>query len=242
MSARFDPGHPVTYYSADWGQLHLVVLDTFDKTGPSLDPRQDTVSAAQLEWLKADLDAARARGQLIFASLHHGHASHATGPSAHGPSALVGAQVIPELALRGTIASFAGHDHIYERGCAGSVDYFVAGGGGAPLYEVDAGNDPSVFLAQATLEYSLITVEGRQVTGVTKDTRGNVIDSFALPTPGCQLQQLDAGVVDDGGVVDAGHDHPPPLSRGGSCGSTGAGSILALLPLALFARRRRTRA
>ena len=73
---RFDPGGTVRYYGADWGQLHFTVLDTFDKTGPSVDPKTDTISDAQMEWMKADLDAAHARGQLIFVSLHHGAVIH----------------------------------------------------------------------------------------------------------------------------------------------------------------------
>jgi hypothetical protein len=113
-----------------------------------------------MEWMKADLDDAHARGQILFVSLHHGAVSHAVGPDAHGGSALVAGQVIPELAARHVAAVFAGHDHIYERGCTGGVDYFVAGGGGAPLYPVqDGGLPPSVYALQSTHEYSVITVQ-----------------------------------------------------------------------------------
>src|SRR5205823_3804303 len=84
--------------------------------------------AAQLEWLKADLDAAQARKQIIFVSLHHGAVSHASGPEAHGGSDLVRNQVVPELQQRHVAAMFAGHDHIYEHGCIAGVDYSVAGG------------------------------------------------------------------------------------------------------------------
>src|SRR5436309_3228841 len=88
------PSGGVRYFSRDWGQVHFAVLDTFDQTGPAVDPKLDTVSAAQLEWLKADLDAAQARRQIIFVSLHHGAVSHATGPEAHGGSDLVRKQVV----------------------------------------------------------------------------------------------------------------------------------------------------
>ena len=98
---RFDSTGAVRYYSTDWAQIHLAVLDTFDATAPAFDGNSDTISDAQLEWLKADLDDARSRGQLIFAVLHHGHASHATGSSAHGGSSLVRIKVIPELVSRG---------------------------------------------------------------------------------------------------------------------------------------------
>ena len=46
--------------------------------------------------MKADLDAARAKRQTIFISLHHGAVSHAVGPAAHGGSELILNEVIPE--------------------------------------------------------------------------------------------------------------------------------------------------
>ena len=238
---RFDPTASVSYYSTDWAQLHLVSLDTFDATGPNVDPKHDTISAAQFEWLKSDLDDALRRGQLIFVSLHHGAVSHATGPDAHGGSDLVRTQVIPELNARGVTAVFAGHDHIYERGCSDGMDYFVAGGGGAPLYPVaDGGPDPTILALKSTLEYSVLTVTGRKVAGYTKDTQGYVIDTFDLPTQNCQH---DAGVPaqpdggsPDAGQADAGSTGTTP--RGGSCGSAGAATLLSLLPL-LWRRRRK---
>ena len=237
---RFDPGGSVRYYGADWGQLHFTVLDTFDKTGPSIDPKTDTISDAQMEWMKADLDAAHARGQLIFVSLHHGAVSHAVGPDAQGGSALIAGQVVPELAYRHAVAMFAGHDHIYERGCTAGVDYFVAGGGGAPLYPVaDGGVPPSVHQLRSTLAYTVITVTGRNVTGVTRNSRSEVIEEFSLPSPGCQF---DGGMPDpapDGGADAGGSTSVTTTPGARSCGSAGAATLICLVPFALLVRRRR---
>ena len=234
-----DPGGSVRYYSADWGAVHLVSLDTFDQTGPAIDPKLDTISDAQLEWMKADLDAARARRQTIFISLHHGAVSHAVGPDAHGGSQLILNEVIPELAARHVTAAFAGHDHIYERGCTFGVDYFVAGGGGAPLYPVaDGGLPPSVLSLHSTLAYSVITVQGASVSGLTKNEHGIQIDSFVLPSAGCQS---DAGIDDplpDAGQPDAGGTGTTTTTAR-ACGSAGAATLLCLLPLAFLRRRRR---
>jgi hypothetical protein len=213
---RFDPTTLVRYYSADWGQVHLAVLDTFDQTGPTIDSNTDTISDAQLQWLRTDLDAAKARGQLLFVSLHHGARSHATGADAHGGSPLILSQVVPELQSRGVVAMFAGHDHIYERGCVGGVDYFVAGGGGAPLYPVDAGTDPTVYAARSTLEYSVITVDGASVTGITKTPSGESIDSFSLPTVACHPAVIEAP---DGGTTTT-----TPIRE--SCGTSGLVTLL----------------
>ena len=241
---RFDAAAAVRYYSADWGQIHLAVMDTFDSTAPAYDGNTDTISEAQLEWLKADLDDARARGQLLFAVLHHGHASHATGSSAHGGSVLVRTKVIPELVSRGVVAVFAGHDHMYERGCSAGIDYFVAGGGGAPLYPVDASGE-GVLFAKSTLEYSVITVTGALVTGVTRDPGGAVLDSFHLPTAGCQPVAPDGGTPDagvgsgDAGAPDAGTSPPPGGPH--SCTTAGASPLWALFAFALWRKRRAAR-
>jgi hypothetical protein len=249
---RFDPtpNGGVRYFSRDWGQVHVAVLDTFDQTGPAVDPKLDTISSAQMEWLKADLDAAQARKQIIFVSLHHGAVSHASGPDAHGGSDLVRNQVVPELQQRHVAAMFAGHDHIYEHGCIAGVDYFVAGGGGAPLYPVtDAGLPDTVYSLSSTLEYSVITVDGGTVSGITRNANGTQIESFTLPSSGCQP---DAGVWDiglsdggtDGGVADAGSGSGGGTSgaTARACGSSGTATLLCLLPLLLLLVRRRATA
>ena len=233
-----DPGASVRYYSADWGPLHLVALDTFDQTGLAIDPKLDTISDAQLEWMKADLDAARARGLINLVTLHHGSQSHAVGPDAHGGSQLVQDIVIPELSARHVDAVFAGHDHMYERGCTFGVDYFVAGGGGAPLYPVaDGGVPASVLSLHSTLEYSVISVNDGAISGVTKNEHGSTIDTFTLPSPGCQT---DAGYIPipaDAGVPDAGST-PSTTTAPKSCGSAGMATLLSMLPLLFFRRRR----
>lgn len=243
----FNQSQPVRYYGADWGPVHLAVLDSYDSTIPAIDGDKDSISAAQMEWLKADLDAARRRGAVPFVALHRGAYSHASGPGAHGGSALVRAQVMPELQARGVLAVFAGHDHIHERGCHGDVDSFVAGGGGAPLYSVDAGGDPGVLFAKAAHSYTVIDVKGRAVTGVTKAPDGTVLDTFSLPTPGCDHGQLEAGA---GGAPDGGSDGgpdagappaAPPAASG--CSSGGPATLLLLAPLLLaLGLRRRAKA
>jgi hypothetical protein len=46
---------------------------------------------------------------------------------------------VPILAAHGVNLLFSGHDHIYQRGKAGGLDYVVTGGGGAPLYRIRCG-------------------------------------------------------------------------------------------------------
>lgn len=178
----FDPAKLVRFSSMDWGQVHVALVDTFDTT------RTDSalnlglaggVSDAQVEWLKADLAAAKARGQLLFAAMHQGPWSHPAEHVGHGGSVEVQRKVVPVLTEDGVLATFAGHDHYYERGRLEGLDYFVVGGGGAPLYDVNAAA-PGVLAAKKTLSYVVIEVLGRKVTGYARDADGTVIDRFEL--------------------------------------------------------------
>ena len=244
------PTNTVKYGAYDWGNAHLVLLDTFDSSLPGV----EGISAAQLEWMKADLDAAKSAGRQIFAVTHHGPYSH----SNHGPNLQAQQLLVPELTSRGARAIFQGHDHVYERGCSGGIDYLIAGGGGAPLYSVDA-NGAGVLKAIADYSYVVVTVNGDAVTGEMKLTDGGVFDRFSLPTGVCSDGGVpDSGVPDagapdagapDGGSHDAGSDPDggnATLSPGGcSCGS-GPAAAWSLLPLsallvALRSRRRRQR-
>jgi len=108
------------WYAFDVGGVHFVNLDS---------NRYD--DDRQLEWLRADLADARARGvRAIFAAAHHGPFSR--GP--HGGDPTAAARYVPVLVAARASLFFSGHDHLYERGESGGLGYVVAGGGGAPLY------------------------------------------------------------------------------------------------------------
>lgn len=125
-----NPAGTEGYYSVDYGNAHIVSLDT-DGSG--------TVSAAMTSWLAQDLAATTRFWKFVF--FHH--AIYTSGP--HGGDAYV-------LPLRNTLAPifeqynvdvvFNGHDHTYERSTprkdyvpsSRGVTYIVTGGGGAPLY------------------------------------------------------------------------------------------------------------
>ena len=119
--------HPAgaTWWSFDVSGVHFVLLDS--------DQYKD---AAQLEWLKADLAAARQRKvRAMFACVHHGPWSSGL----HGDNPLAIAQYAPVLDAGGVTVLFAGHDHHYERGKVGNLNYFISGGGGAELRPAHCG-------------------------------------------------------------------------------------------------------
>ena len=202
------------YSSMDWGQAHFVFLDTFESTLPDT----EGISSAQVEWMKADLDAAKAQGQLLFAVMHHGPYSH----SQHGPNPQAQQLLVPELVSRGVKAIFQGHDHVYERGCGGGLDYLLAGGGGAPLYSVDA-SGAGVQKAVSDYSYAVVEVDGDQVRGTAKLVDGGILETFSLPSGACS----DAGIV---GTPDGGPDGGQPDAGPFDAGTTDAGQIDAGQP------------
>lgn len=113
------------YTSFDWGGVHFVILDT------------NQLDRTQRDWLTRDLAAARKRRpRAIFAVCHDGPWSHGV----HGGSRTMERDFAPVMASGGVDVVFGGHDHLYERGVGatpgGPLPYIVAGGGGAPLYNL----------------------------------------------------------------------------------------------------------
>ncbi len=113
------------WHSHDVGDVHLAMLDSnaYDEQ-------------AQLDWLDADLSAARARGaRVLIAVTHDGPFSRGT----HGGNARAAADYVPVLVRHRAALILSGHDHLYQRGRQGGLDYVVSGGGGAPLYAITCG-------------------------------------------------------------------------------------------------------
>jgi len=221
MNAPGFDGSPHPYYaSVEWGQVHVAFVDAFEGPPTSLGfgGRAPAVSPSQLAWLESDLANARESGRIVFLVAHQGPYSHSNDASAHGGSPDVRDRVVPLMLRYGVRAVFAGHDHYYQRGHEGCVDYFVVGGGGAPMYEPDA-SAPGVAVAVKAPSYAVVTVDGQRATLLAKKTDGTLIDSFELREPDgteCGVPPLrppetpDAGIDTDAGFpVDAGNSSSP---------------------------------
>ncbi len=118
--ALFGPLDPVsapTWHSFDVAGVHFIALDSNQYRAP-----------AQLEWLKADL-ARHKDARAIIAYAHEG----AYSSGAHGDNETAKADYAPVLERAGAMLYVGGHDHHYERGRVGKLEYIVSGGGGAEL-------------------------------------------------------------------------------------------------------------
>jgi predicted phosphodiesterase len=169
-----NPANTERYYSFDWGNAHFTALDF--NTGPD---------STQLEWLQNDLASTDKTWKIVF---YH-QAIYSSGP--HGYESWVEAKralLAPIFEQHDVDLVINGHDHDYERTLPiNDVVYFVTGGGGASLYQVN----PQPFSAYAETTYNtvFVTVEGCVLTAMGIKPDGTVFDATTLtkvcvvPTP-----------------------------------------------------------
>lgn len=116
-----------TYYSFDYNNIHVAVLDTNDLDG------DNKLSADQVEWLKADMAASDADWKIVVE-----HKSLYSNGSHYKDSDVVAlrAQLPPIFSALGIDLVFAGHDHTYLRTTVDGVKYIIAGTSGVRYYNV----------------------------------------------------------------------------------------------------------
>jgi 3',5'-cyclic AMP phosphodiesterase CpdA len=118
------------YGSFDAGGAHFIALDTAQVCS------EDRLDAQQLAWLENDLEANKnARAIFVFS-----HTEFFTSPTIDEddgrfhPEIQGKAELIALFRRYPVRAVFSGHEHLYSHETHDGIDYFIAGGGGAPLY------------------------------------------------------------------------------------------------------------
>ena len=113
------------FYSLDISGVHLLAIDS-----------NQIHRREQLHWLAADLQAAEGRHvRATLAWMHDGPFS--TGY--HGGNTTAVRDLVPLLERYHVSLLVSGHDHDYERGRRGTLNYVVTGGGGAELRPLRCG-------------------------------------------------------------------------------------------------------
>lgn len=249
------------YYSFDWGDLHVVVLDS--NCLDPLDPEPvGCTGAGMIQWLEQDLSRTSAPWKVV--TLHR----PAVASGRYGPSPEVAAALIPVAERHGVDIVFQGHNHFYERtwpmrgGAAVQRDYrsprgpvYVSSGGGGDWVYDSPPNQPawSAFRATAfqhlvmTLADGSLVVESIRPDGTVLDTFNIQKDVPPLPAPPPPPPPPADGGEGDG----PGGGTPPPSTGepqpgdppGGPSGCGGGvavgGTLPVLAALALVRARRR---
>lgn len=162
---RNNPEKTEQYYSFDYGDAHVICLNTETDFAPG---------SAQYSWLQGDLERSQsARWRIVF--FHRPPYSS----SKHGSSMKARNAFAPLFERYGVRLVFSGHDHNYERSVpVNGVTYIVSGAGGAPLYS-PKGESWTAFKA-SEFGYCKIDVTEKALHGSFITHEGVTRDTFAI--------------------------------------------------------------
>lgn len=149
------------WYSYDWGDVHLVALDS-ERIGP-----------VQADWLDADLTANRLPWVIVY--LHRPPFTSGE----HGSDGNVRQYFVPLFVRHHVPLVLSGHDHDYERSVPqDGVTYVVSGGGGRGTREL--GRSSFTAFSEAVCHFLFVSVEGDQLTLHAIDGVGQEFDGLVL--------------------------------------------------------------
>jgi hypothetical protein len=161
------------YYSFDYGNAHVVVLDSNTSLRPG---------SAQHAFLAADLAASTARW--TFVAFHH--SIYSSGE--HASNLSIRERILPLLDGHDVDIVFMGHDHDYERTHPLRADqisapgegtvYVTTGGGGAKLRPVVASGFTAY--AESALHFVRVQVAGGALALEMVRADGTIADTFAF--------------------------------------------------------------
>lgn len=152
---------PERYYSLDWGDVHIVALDT---TGGW---------AEQAAWLERDLSANRQRFTIVIG--HHPMYTN----SIRGPHMALRRRFWPLLAAHRVNLVVMGHEHHYERFARRSgIIHIVSGGGGGRLTRIYS--KASTVISKTVHHYLTFEVTKNRLLMRAIDIEGNEFDRIEL--------------------------------------------------------------
>jgi 3',5'-cyclic AMP phosphodiesterase CpdA len=160
------------YYSFDWGTAHFAVIDSdIDNVG-NTPAERDAFWQEQTRWLEADLQgAAKADFRFVFA--HHPPMTAVLRRQGDNPHMTA---LEPTFEMYKVSAAFFGHDHNYQHYLKNGIHYFITGGGGAPLYDVDMPPPDITKKVESTENFVIVRVDGSKAHVEALKPSGETID------------------------------------------------------------------
>jgi 3',5'-cyclic AMP phosphodiesterase CpdA len=169
----FDYLNAKPYYSFDWGGAHFAVLNSDVGNVSVSQAARDTFWQEQTRWLRDDLKRA-ASATLRFVVAHHPPITAVKRRQDNNPLMIALQPIFDEYKVT---AGFFGHDHNYQHYLQNGVHYFTSGGGGAPLYDVDAPPADITVKVASTENFLVVKVDGGKVHVEAWTPGGAVIDT-----------------------------------------------------------------
>lgn len=160
------------YYSFDWGSTHFAVIDSDIANVSPLQSERDAFWQQQTKWLENDLAAAQ-KADLRFVFAHHPPMTAVKRRQGDNPHMTA---LEPLFEKYGVSAGFFGHDHNYQHYKKNGVHYFITGGGGAPLYDVDMPPEGITIKVASTENFVVVNIDGKKAHAEAKTPSGETLD------------------------------------------------------------------
>ena len=164
------------YYSFDWGACHFIVLDSDIHNAARSEGARQAFWAEQVRWLEEDLQKSQAAG-FRFVLAHHPPLTAVQRRQGSNPEMTA---LIPMFEKYKLTAGFFGHDHNYQHYLKNGVHYFITGGGGAPLYDVDSPPPGITRKVARTENFLVVNVKDASVRVEAFKPDGETLDTAEL--------------------------------------------------------------
>ena len=172
----FDFLNAKAYYSFNWGNAHFMVIDSDIENAAETKTQRDSFWQEQTRWLEDDLrEAQKADFRFLFA--HHPPMTAVKRRQGDNPHMTA---LEPMFEKYGLTAGFFGHDHNYQHYVQNGVHYFVTGGGGAPLYDVDTPPAGITRKVVSTENFMVVQVDGLTARFEARTPDGQILEDTEL--------------------------------------------------------------
>ena len=162
------------FYSFDWGSLHFAILNSDVGNAALSESAKDAFWQEQLRWLEEDL-AKSQKAAMRFVAFHHPPFTAMSNRAASAEK--LQKDLVPLFEKYKVTAVFNGHDHNYQHHEKNGIHYVVTGGGGAPLYKLDAPVSGITKKFETTEHYVTIQVTGNKAVARAVALDGHIIDT-----------------------------------------------------------------
>jgi acid phosphatase type 7 len=164
------------YYSFNWGTAHFIVLNSDIGNVSNSEIARDSFWTEQTRWLEEDLKKSQA-ADFRFVIAHHPPLTAVARRQGENPHMTA---LIPMFEKYKLTAGFFGHDHNYQHYLKNGVHYFITGGGGAPLYDVDKPPEGITKMVESTEHFVVVKVGGKTARVEALRLDGRTLETTAL--------------------------------------------------------------
>src|SRR5262245_15398673 len=164
------------YYSFDWGSAHFAIIDSDIENVAATQAQKDAFWREQTNWLRLDLKGSQKAG-LRFVFAHHPPMTAVERRQGDNPHMTALEPIFQEYRVS---AAFFGHDHNYQHYLKDGVHFFITGGGGAPLYDVNVPPAGITQKVESIENFVIVNVDGSNAHLEARKADGGILDTADL--------------------------------------------------------------